>query len=162
MSKRFTRVALAFAAAVAVTAGPGAQSAPSTSGYQLPPKAIVDILDAAPTPTVIVSPNRQTVALLERKSMPGIADLAEPIHRLAGARINPVTNGRQQRTGDAIAITLKTDRRRRGQEGRHAAERQRGGPRVFAGREAPVLHEYQGRTPSNCGSPTRRRGTRAW
>ena len=108
MSKRFTRIALAFAAAVAVTAGPRAQSAPSTSGYLLPPKAIVDILDAAPTPTVVVGPNRQMLALLERKSMPGIADLAEPIHRIAGARINPRTNGRQLRTGAATAITLKT------------------------------------------------------
>jgi dipeptidyl aminopeptidase/acylaminoacyl peptidase len=107
MPTRFTRIALAFAAAAAVTAGPRAQSAPSTSGYQLPPKVIVDILDAAPTPTVTVAPNRKMVALLERKSMPGIAELAEPIHRIAGARINPRTNGRQQRTGDATAITLK-------------------------------------------------------
>jgi dipeptidyl aminopeptidase/acylaminoacyl peptidase len=107
MPYRFSRIALAFAAAAAVTAGPRAQSAPSTSGYQLPPKVIVDILDAAPTPTVTVAPNRQMVALLERKSMPGITALAEPIHRIAGARINPRTNGRQQRTGDATAITLK-------------------------------------------------------
>jgi len=107
MPKHFTRIALAFAAAAAVTAGPRAQSAPSASGYQVPPKAIVDILDAAPTPTVIVASDRRMVALLERKSMPGIADLAEPIHRLAGARINPRTNGRQLRTGAATAITLK-------------------------------------------------------
>jgi dipeptidyl aminopeptidase/acylaminoacyl peptidase len=102
-----TRVALAFTAAVCVTAGLSAQSSPAASGYKVPPKVIVDILDAAPTPTVIVAPNRRTVALLERRSMPGIAQLAEPIHRIAGARINPRTNGRQQRTGDGVAITLK-------------------------------------------------------
>jgi dipeptidyl aminopeptidase/acylaminoacyl peptidase len=104
-----SRVAFALATLTAVTAVLGAQSSPApVSGYQLPPKVIVDILDAAPTPTVIVAPNRQMVALLERKSMPGIADLAEPIHRIAGARINPRTNGRQQRTGAATGITLKT------------------------------------------------------
>jgi dipeptidyl aminopeptidase/acylaminoacyl peptidase len=107
MSKSSTRVALAFAAAVCVTAVLGAQSSPAASGYSVPPKVIVDILDAAPTPTVIVAPNRRMVALLERRSMPAIAALAEPIHRIAGARINPRTNGRQQRTGDGTAITLK-------------------------------------------------------
>jgi dipeptidyl aminopeptidase/acylaminoacyl peptidase len=40
--------------------------------------------------------------------MPTIAELAEPIHRIAGARINPKTNGRQQRGGSVIAITLKS------------------------------------------------------
>jgi dipeptidyl aminopeptidase/acylaminoacyl peptidase len=81
---------------------------PSTgAGYLTPPKVIVDILDAAPTPSVIVSPDHRLVALLDRRSMPTIADLAEPIHRIAGMRINPKTNGRQQRTGSVIAITLK-------------------------------------------------------
>src|SRR5262245_30171574 len=105
--------ALAFAAVLVMTATASpyaqtrAQSAP-TSGYLLPPKVIVDILDAAPTPSVIVSPDRRVVALLYRRSMPTIAELAEPIHRIAGTRINPKTNGRQQRGGNIIAITLKS------------------------------------------------------
>jgi len=44
---------------------------------------------------VVVSPDHRTVALLNRRSMPTIAELAQPIHRIAGARINPKTNGRQ-------------------------------------------------------------------
>ncbi|HSB09615.1 MAG TPA: prolyl oligopeptidase family serine peptidase [Blastocatellia bacterium] len=78
------------------------------SGYLMPPKVIVDILDAPPTPSVVVAPDRRTIALLERRSMPTIAELAEPIHRIAGARINPKTNGRQQRGGSVIGITLKS------------------------------------------------------
>src|SRR4029434_6771067 len=35
-------------------------------------------------------------------------DLPQPIHRIAGARINPKTNGRQQRGGNVIGITLKS------------------------------------------------------
>ena len=100
--------ALVVAAVPALTAGLAAQSSPQAGGYRVPPKVIVDILDAAPTPSVVVSPDRQMIALLERKSMPSIADLAEPIHRLAGARINPRTNGRQQRTGAGSGITLKS------------------------------------------------------
>jgi dipeptidyl aminopeptidase/acylaminoacyl peptidase len=104
MSKTFTVAACAVIAALALATGLRAQS---PDGYQLPPKVIVDILDTAPAPAVIVGPNRQMVALLERRSMTGIAALAEPIHRIAGARINPRTNGRQQRLGDGIGITLK-------------------------------------------------------
>jgi dipeptidyl aminopeptidase/acylaminoacyl peptidase len=80
----------------------------TTSGYLKPPKVIVDILDAPPTPSVIVSPDHRTVALLNRRSLPTIAELAQPIHRIAGARINPKTNGPQQRGGNVIAITLKS------------------------------------------------------
>ena len=104
MLKQISRIAFAASACVAVTATNVRVDAQT---YQLPPKAVVDILDAAPTPTVLLSADRQTIALLERRSMPTIADISQPIHRLAGARINPQTNGRQQRTGAGIGISLK-------------------------------------------------------
>ena len=59
------------------------------AGYRTPPQVIVDVLDAIPTPDVIVSPTRDVVALTERPSMPPLAALALPMHRLAGFRINP-------------------------------------------------------------------------
>src|SRR5687768_10574400 len=84
------------------------QTQPATSGYLLPPKAIVDILDAAPPPTVELSPSRDVVALLERVSMPTIAELSQPpMLRLAGVRINSRTNG-PHRAQLARSITLKT------------------------------------------------------
>ncbi|HEX7281567.1 MAG TPA: prolyl oligopeptidase family serine peptidase [Vicinamibacterales bacterium] len=79
----------------------------TASGYLLPPKEIVDILDAPPPPTVEVSPSRDMVVLIERASMPSIADLAQPMHRVAGLRINPRTNG-PHRAQLARALTLKT------------------------------------------------------
>ena len=79
---------------------------PATSGYLLPPREIVDILDAAPPPTVEVSPARDVVVLLDRASMPTIADLAQPMHPLAGLRINPRTNG-PHRSQLARALTIK-------------------------------------------------------
>jgi dipeptidyl aminopeptidase/acylaminoacyl peptidase len=63
------------------------------TGYRLPPDPIPQILDAPPLPTVTVSPDRTYLLLGERSSMPGIAELAEPMLRLAGTRINPATNG---------------------------------------------------------------------
>jgi dipeptidyl aminopeptidase/acylaminoacyl peptidase len=83
------------------------QTQPPTSGYLLPPKVIVDILDAPAPPTVEVSPSRDVVALLDRVSMPSIAQLAMPVHRIAGVRINPRTNG-PHRAQLARAIALKS------------------------------------------------------
>ena len=104
---RRRRIAFAAAFLIAASAVQHGQTR-QQSGYLVPPKVIVDILDAPPTPSVIVSPDRRTIALLARRSMPTIAELAEPIHRIAGARINPRTNGRQQRGGSVIGITLKS------------------------------------------------------
>src|SRR5262245_47904245 len=63
------------------------------SAYQRPPKAVTDILDVAPTPLVSLSPTRDNLLLVERLSYPPVAELAEPMLRLAGERINPRTNG---------------------------------------------------------------------
>jgi dipeptidyl aminopeptidase/acylaminoacyl peptidase len=74
-------------------------------GYQKPPKAVTDILDAPLPPLVNVSPTRQHLEVIEIAPYPPIADLAEPMLRLAGHRINPQTNGpaRQPRI---VGITL--------------------------------------------------------
>ncbi|MGI8785327.1 MAG: prolyl oligopeptidase family serine peptidase [Acidobacteriota bacterium] len=103
-------LALAGALVIVASALPYGQTRPqpaTASGYLTPPQAIIDILDAPPTPGVSVGPDRRTVALTYRRSMPTIAELAEPIHRIAGTRINPKTNG-PQRGGGITAITLKS------------------------------------------------------
>ena len=84
------------------------QGSAASSGYRLPPKAIVDIFDAPLTPAVTVSPDHRTLALLERRNSPTIAELAQPMYRLAGQRINPRANGPQQRAGAGLAITLRS------------------------------------------------------
>jgi dipeptidyl aminopeptidase/acylaminoacyl peptidase len=61
--------------------------------YQKPPKNVTDILDALPPPIALESPTRQQLLMLQPVPNPPIADLAEPMLRLAGHRINPRTNG---------------------------------------------------------------------
>jgi dipeptidyl aminopeptidase/acylaminoacyl peptidase len=63
--------------------------------YKLPPKDVVDILDAAPLPRVSMSPDREKMLLIELEKMPAIADLAMPMLRIAGIRITPQYNSRQ-------------------------------------------------------------------
>jgi dipeptidyl aminopeptidase/acylaminoacyl peptidase len=80
---------------------------PTESRYIVPPKVIVDILDAPQAPQAVVSPTRDRVALLHRRNMPGIAELAQPMFRLGGTRVNPLTNG-PHRAPDTIAIRLQS------------------------------------------------------
>ena len=64
------------------------------SAYQLPPQAVIDIIDAKPDPAVSFSPDEQWMLLVERESMPDISDVARRMLGLAGVRIDPVINGR--------------------------------------------------------------------
>lgn len=63
------------------------------TGYREPPPEVVEILDAPPAPFVSASPDRRWLALAHRKTMPSIEEQSQPMLRLAGRRINPVTNG---------------------------------------------------------------------
>ena len=62
--------------------------------YQKPPKVVSDVLESPPTPVVSVSPARDRLLEMQGVRHPSIADLAAPMLRLAGLRINPATNGR--------------------------------------------------------------------
>jgi dipeptidyl aminopeptidase/acylaminoacyl peptidase len=84
------RLALALAMVLAFVPFLSAQAP-----YKLPPKEVVDIVDAPPTPLVSMSPAGDTMALVERESMPTIAYISEPIQRIAGMRITPSFNSRQ-------------------------------------------------------------------
>ena len=64
--------------------------------YKLPPKEVIDILDAPPFPRAVPSPRGGLMLLADYEAMPPISDLAQPLLRLAGIRITPRTNGRQQ------------------------------------------------------------------
>ena len=65
----------------------------SAEAYRTPPAPIADIIQAAPTPSVQLSSDRRTLAILGREALPPIAAVSEPILRLGGYRINPRTNG---------------------------------------------------------------------
>ena len=62
------------------------------TGYQLPPKEIIDIIDVKPEPSISMSPEASCMLFADRDSMPDIADFARRIVPLAGMRIDPVTN----------------------------------------------------------------------
>lgn len=57
--------------------------------YQLPPKAMADLLLAKPTPTISIDGKAGWMLLSERNSYPSVEQLAMPEFRIAGLRINP-------------------------------------------------------------------------
>lgn len=85
---------------------PAATLLPAADVYQKPPKEVLDILNAPPTPNIFVSPTRDRVLLINPLRYPPIADLAQPMLRIAGLRINPKTNARHHPPRNA-AYTLK-------------------------------------------------------
>jgi dipeptidyl aminopeptidase/acylaminoacyl peptidase len=61
--------------------------------YQKAPKAVQSVLDAPGTPSLLISPKGDRFLLAEFERHPSIADLAQPMARLAGHRFNPRTRG---------------------------------------------------------------------
>ena len=80
-------IVLALAAALV----PPASAADLT--YQLPPKAIANVINAPMAPRGFLNPQGSVLLLATPVIYPPIADLAKPMLRLAGYRIDPTTNG---------------------------------------------------------------------
>src|SRR5215470_3479520 len=105
--RRPLRAALLLTALLAPTLAAQMASGPEPVRYMLPPKNVVDVFDAEPFPQAIVSPTHQVMVLTSARPHPSIAELAQPMLRLAGSRVNPRTNGPRV-GGEIYAITLKT------------------------------------------------------
>ncbi|MDT7603575.1 MAG: hypothetical protein QOF61_1572 [Acidobacteriota bacterium] len=75
-------------------------------GYRKPPQEVLDVLNAPVTPTAFISPARDRMLLATGVRYPSIADLAQPMLRLAGLRINPNTSG-PHRAQYFVAYTIK-------------------------------------------------------
>jgi dipeptidyl aminopeptidase/acylaminoacyl peptidase len=75
--------------------------------YQKPAQEILDVLHAPAAPLTSVNPARTHVLLLDRQLMPPIAQLAAPVHRIAGLRINPANTGQHSPMLTVTGLTLK-------------------------------------------------------
>lgn len=75
------------------------------AGYQTPPEVLSQIVTRPPTPGIQPSPDTATMLLLERPSLPSIAELAEDELRLAGMRFKPQNYGPSRR-GPAVGMTF--------------------------------------------------------
>src|SRR5450759_3161839 len=74
--------------------------------YRKPPQAVLDVLNSPPTPTLAISPTRHFAMQGQPVRYPPIAELAQPMLRIAGMRINPKTNGLHNTTFNS-SLTLR-------------------------------------------------------
>ena len=78
----------------------GAGNAPeSTTGWQKPPEEVMEVLHALQLPWVWTSPTGQYLLLADPVEYPPLAELAAPMHKLAGIRVNPVVGNHHGRHG---------------------------------------------------------------
>jgi len=67
-------------------------NAQESLNYQLPPEEILELVDVTLAPSVILDDNKENMILLYREAYKSIEDLSREELRLAGLRIDPITN----------------------------------------------------------------------
>ncbi len=75
-------------------------------GYKTPPKDILDLVTAKPTPSVFTDSKGRWMVLGERSDMPTIEEMAQPELRIAGLRLNPRNFG-PSRAASFTGLELK-------------------------------------------------------
>ncbi|MEZ5042146.1 MAG: prolyl oligopeptidase family serine peptidase [Saprospiraceae bacterium] len=81
-------------------------NAQQDKGYQTPPAAITDLINAPQTPDVSINSSGEWIMLMENPGYPSIEQLAQEELRLAGLRINPRTNS-ASRSNSYVGLKLK-------------------------------------------------------
>jgi len=94
--KRLILLALLSLPAIPDAQSPAGSEPPK---YALPPAPMVATFDAPPLPQVIVSPTRQQLAIVARRASPTLAELARPMLRLGGLRVDPSATALTARQG---------------------------------------------------------------
>jgi dipeptidyl aminopeptidase/acylaminoacyl peptidase len=87
-----TKVYLAAASVALAGALLAYDTAAADTIYRVAPKVIADVLNAPPLPVFIPNPASNSFAIATPLRYPPVADLARPMLRLAGLRIDPQTN----------------------------------------------------------------------
>ena len=73
----------------AESAGASDDSLNSTTEWQSPPEDLMEVLHAPKLPWVWTSPTGEYLFLADPMLYPPLAELAAPMHKLAGIRVNP-------------------------------------------------------------------------
>ena len=101
------RYMLSTALGLALAAGAASPAlAQEEEGYRLPPDAITDIVTRAPSPSISISPDRDQVVFFQLESLPPVAELARPMEKLAGLRLDASINDRHG-TRSVVGMSLR-------------------------------------------------------
>ena len=78
---------------------PAVTASVGPSGYNQPPKNILDVMHAPAPPQPIVSPTMDAILLVSWQINPSIARVATPFLRLAGVRVEPKNHSKHDTPG---------------------------------------------------------------
>ncbi|MEJ2483171.1 MAG: hypothetical protein P8049_08675, partial [Gemmatimonadota bacterium] len=87
------------AAILAAPGAPAQEITPPEDEWKSPSADLLEVLYAPPLPWVWTAPTGEYMILADPVLYPPLAELAGPMHKLAGMRVNPSTNGYHGRHG---------------------------------------------------------------
>ncbi len=90
---------LIFAMSIAAHKATPATADNVVSGYELPPKNILDVMLAPSPPVPVVSPTEDRMLLVSWQDYPSIERVGTPFLRLAGVRIEPANHSKHDTAG---------------------------------------------------------------
>ena len=93
----------------AASAGPPESSQQAGSGWQSPPEEILNILNSPQLPRAWTAPTGGYLLLADPVLYPPLTEFAAPMHKLAGLRVNPATNGHHSRHGGSSPRLVRVD-----------------------------------------------------
>ncbi|MFX1265351.1 MAG: alpha/beta hydrolase family protein [Promethearchaeota archaeon] len=96
---RFFTVLIAATLTVMPIAEAAEETRQSKTGWQTPPKAVMEVLHAPRIPLVSTAPTGEHLLLADPFTYPPLAELAAPMHKLAGLRVDPVVGNIYGRHG---------------------------------------------------------------
>ncbi|MEW6411249.1 MAG: prolyl oligopeptidase family serine peptidase [Candidatus Zixiibacteriota bacterium] len=92
-----------------VAAETSVDSSPSSEGWQSPPEEWLNVLHAPQLPSVWTSPTGEYMLLADPVVYPPLEELAAPMHKLAGIRVNPAINGNHGEHGGTSPRLIKVE-----------------------------------------------------
>jgi hypothetical protein len=82
-----------------VASAAAATATEAASGYNQPPKNILDVMHAPSPPVPRVSPSQDAILLVSWQDYPSIARVSTPFLRLAGVRVEPKNHSKHDTPG---------------------------------------------------------------
>ena len=89
----------ALVACAALTSAAAQTATHTDSGYNLPSKAILDVMRAPVSPSPMVSPTQDNILLVTAQAYPSIARVATPYLKLAGVRVETRNHSKHDTPG---------------------------------------------------------------
>ncbi len=96
---RVLTVLTAVVLTLAPTIGAAGHAQQSEAGWRKPPEEVMEVLHAPQLPSVWTAPTGEHLLLANPVLYPPLAELAGPMHVLAGMRVDPTTNNTHGRHG---------------------------------------------------------------